>query len=856
MSPVTTPAPPSFRSPTEFSSDEGLTVKGDGASVEFFALDGNDQPMKDALSSYNVQVARDANGRYVASVSLARALPSGRAFFLVRYDAAKLSPAEFKVVDALTGSALSLVVLGQPGYAPVGVATIGAKPAPLPAGEICTLSFEPHPASGRKVSSAPMGPDNVPANIVVTAKPNGDVTIDFNERNVGDYDFSGEVGISDLAPVAQYYAVVTTSKTEIDPEYWVDGDRNGEVGITDLTPIAQNYGTKLMGYNVYRDGMAKALLNPGETNPDTPTKPSVLRPTVDELRSHLPPIPTALPFPYEYLDHPSHVARTIVYTLKAVAPVPYPNIGMEEGVSVDVPPLDYLGDVIPPLAPQGLVATAGNSHVSLTWTATIDTDLAGYDVYSSTTPSDPAPAKVNASLLTATALDVTSLTNGTTYYFRVTATDNNVPPNTGNYSTEVSATPINQLPTASAHADVAYGPIPLTVNFDAAGSTDPDGTIATYEWDLDGDGTYEVSNATGDAQLVYKTIGTTTVSLRVTDNQGGQCALPATLVITRVSRFAFTSNISGVTQVYIINSDGTSRTQVTAAVSDIHGFNFSPDGAKIVFWCTNGGGSDNISIIGVDGTGVQQLTNSSGGNGDAVFSPDNSTIAFVSNRDGDPEIYKMNADGTNQTNITNMHGGGMTKIGDLAPAWSPDGTRIAFVSDRSGSSNIWAMNPDGSSLANLTGTSGPQNGNPKWSADGQWVYFNTNRDANYEIYKMGPLGGSLEDVTNSSRDEKDFDLAGDLSMMVLESNRLGTGVYFNIYSEILSTGQLWQLSADLDKNNYRPRLSPDGTRVVFVTNEISKQNVRVMWTDGSHKTWITSDLFWNDAVAWQPVNLN
>jgi Tol biopolymer transport system component len=71
-------------------------------------------------------------------------------------------------------------------------------------------------------------------------------------------------------------------------------------------------------------------------------------------------------------------------------------------------------------------------------------------------------------------------------------------------------------------------------------------------------------------------------------------------------------------------------------------------------------------------------------------------IAFVSDRDGNQEIWVMNADGTNLRNITNH------RAHDWMPTWSPDGTRIAFVSDRDGNWEIYVMNADGTNLRRLT----------------------------------------------------------------------------------------------------------------------------------------------------------
>ncbi|MFW6139613.1 MAG: TolB family protein [Spirochaetota bacterium] len=65
-------------------------------------------------------------------------------------------------------------------------------------------------------------------------------------------------------------------------------------------------------------------------------------------------------------------------------------------------------------------------------------------------------------------------------------------------------------------------------------------------------------------------------------------------------------------------------------------------------------------------------------------------IAFVSNQDGDTEIYVVNSDGTNLKKLTD------NSSVDFSPTWSPDGDKIVFVSDRSGKFELYTMNADGS----------------------------------------------------------------------------------------------------------------------------------------------------------------
>lgn len=99
-----------------------------------------------------------------------------------------------------------------------------------------------------------------------------------------------------------------------------------------------------------------------------------------------------------------------------------------------------------------------------------------------------------------------------------------------------------------------------------------------------------------------------------------------------------------------------------------------------------------------------------------AWSPDGRKLAFVSGRDGNSEIYVMNADGSAQENLTRQ------PANDSHPSWSPDGRKLVFVSRRDGNSEIYVMNPDGSGLRNLTRT--PSNDlDPAWSPDGRAIAF-------------------------------------------------------------------------------------------------------------------------------------
>ena len=99
-----------------------------------------------------------------------------------------------------------------------------------------------------------------------------------------------------------------------------------------------------------------------------------------------------------------------------------------------------------------------------------------------------------------------------------------------------------------------------------------------------------------------------------------------------------------------------------------------------------------------------------------AWSRDGRTIVFVSWRDGNGEVYAMDADSSAPRNLT------QDPAKDVRPAWSPDGRRIAFVSQRDGNSEVYVMNADGSGKRNLTRDRASDD-YPTWSPDGRRIAF-------------------------------------------------------------------------------------------------------------------------------------
>src|SRR4051812_24160996 len=129
-----------------------------------------------------------------------------------------------------------------------------------------------------------------------------------------------------------------------------------------------------------------------------------------------------------------------------------------------------------------------------------------------------------------------------------------------------------------------------------------------------------------------------------------------------------------------------------------------------------------------------------------------SMIAFTTNRDGNAQIYIMNPDGSNQTNISR------NQFNETQPVWSPAGNQIAFESDRDSNTEICVMNADGNNQRCLTSNktidghfdkSKPEDHSPSWSPDGSQIAFYSTRNGNPEVFVMNADGSNPHDISNN-----------------------------------------------------------------------------------------------------------
>lgn len=254
---------------------------------------------------------------------------------------------------------------------------------------------------------------------------------------------------------------------------------------------------------------------------------------------------------------------------------------------------------------------------------------------------------------------------------------------------------------------------------------------------------------------------------------------------------------------------------------------------QLIAFVSKRDGNDEIYVVNADGSGLTNLTNHPADDVSPVWSPDGRRIAFVSERDSGG-IYIMDAEGGGLTFLT----------GGRNPTWSPDGNRIAFVSNQDYNAEIFVINVDGSAETRLTNRP-TDDTHPVWSPDGKYIAFESEEsNKNDEIYVMNADGKEIINLTNNPSHDTRPSWSPDGKQIAFSSDRDNRAQVFvtNVDGSGLTLFGEW--------GSYEPHWSPDGQRIAFGYT----QDVYVKNADGSGQIQVTNNPGYDAPCSWSPDN--
>ncbi|MGB7068460.1 MAG: hypothetical protein WBD22_03125 [Pyrinomonadaceae bacterium] len=215
-----------------------------------------------------------------------------------------------------------------------------------------------------------------------------------------------------------------------------------------------------------------------------------------------------------------------------------------------------------------------------------------------------------------------------------------------------------------------------------------------------------------------------------------------------------------------------------------------------------------------DGSPKQILSIKGGGRVEISWTPDG-RIVFTSNASGDPNIFVMNADGTNQIQLT------ADNYPKRSPVVSPDGRSIVFVSNQSGPEQLWRMDIDGQNQRQLAADHVYRY--PQFSPDGDWIVYSTWQDKQAFLWKV-PFNGGDKIMLNGGTSWTPNVSPDMRSAAYMEKNvQPGGGTRINIVS-LTSDEPLKSFEVPASTLSDSIRWSPDGRGVFYRSSKDNAAN--------------------------------
>lgn len=326
---------------------------------------------------------------------------------------------------------------------------------------------------------------------------------------------------------------------------------------------------------------------------------------------------------------------------------------------------------------------------------------------------------------------------------------------------------------------------------------------------------------------------------RVTQT-GRDCTSPAWY--PSGSKVAFVSSENARKAVFSINTNGTSIARVSFSASDDDNPEVSPSGDRMVH-DTLRVGERTVLEVGATGINLDRLTENGVESFDPCFDRTGELFAFATDRgSGDVNIYQCGAslDLSEATAVTANSGV------SWQPTWSYDGSQLAFSTNRDGNFQVYRIEADGTGQLRLVNNAFECT-HPSWSpvSSGSKIAYQSTEAGGYQIFTMDPDGTDQEQLT-SVGDNIWPCYSRDGSRIAFASNR--GGGEFLLYTMASDGSSQAQVGNHVVSSP--PEWSADGTRIIF--NKERFELYSVLASDGSSAQRITQNALQEDNVAADP----
>jgi len=255
------------------------------------------------------------------------------------------------------------------------------------------------------------------------------------------------------------------------------------------------------------------------------------------------------------------------------------------------------------------------------------------------------------------------------------------------------------------------------------------------------------------------------------------------------SKIAFVSNRDGNDELYMMDYDGANATRLTFNQVVDYSPTWSPDGKKIAYTSYQNL-VPGLYILNIY-EGVRTAVSVKGNNFSPAWSPDGKKLAFTSSMDGNSEIYTAEAadDNIKRKSFAIKRLTFNSAI-DTAPSWSPTGREIVFTSDRGGTPQIYIMDAEGSNVRRVSFGGSSYLDSPAWSPVGDKIVFVARVENVFDLYVLNIRTNQIAKLTESNARNESPSWSADGRHVVFTSNMKGGLQLFSIDADAQNLRQL------------------------------------------------------------------